>query len=100
MSEKKLKVNIYALIKQIMTLHKINYPYLTTRQIKLESNYLEVIIYQWLYYEKTERSKFKTIECEEYYSVKINHINFNVKIDRIDEYEDKTKILIDIKLEI
>ncbi len=97
MSEKDLKVTIYTLIKQIMALHKINYPYLTTRQIKLESNYLKDIIYQWLYYEKTERSKFKTIKCEESYSVKINRINFNVKIDRIDEYEDKTKILIDYK---
>ena len=62
MSEKDLKVTIYTLIKQIMALHKINYPYLTTRQIKLESNYLKDIIYQWLYYEKTERSKFKTIK--------------------------------------
>jgi hypothetical protein len=72
-------------------------PYLTPRQIQLESNYFKNIAYQWLSFEKTNRPSFKVIESEEKYKINIDRITFNVKIDRIDEYEDGSRLLIDYK---
>ena len=97
MSEKILQQNIDTLINQVILTFKENKPYLTSRQIKLESHYLKNIAYQWLSFEKINRPSFKVIESEEKYKINIDRITFNVKIDRIDEYEDGSKLLIDYK---
>ena len=97
MSEKVLQQNIDTLIDQVMLTIKGSKPYLTPRQIQLESNYFQNIAYQWLSFEKTNRPSFKVIESEEKYKININRITFNVKIDRIDEYEDGSRLLIDYK---
>lgn len=97
MSEKVLQQNIDTLINQVMLTFKGSKPYLTPRQIQLESNYFKNIAYQWLSFEKTNRPSFKVIESEEKYKIIIDRITFNVKIDRIDEYEDGSRLLIDYK---
>jgi probable DNA repair protein len=97
MSEKVLQQNIDTLINKVMLSFKGSKPYLTPRQIQLESNYFKNIAYQWLSFEKTNRPSFKVIESEEKYKINIDRITFNVKIDRIDEYEDGTRLLIDYK---
>ncbi|MBT4958915.1 MAG: hypothetical protein HON33_02970, partial [Flavobacteriaceae bacterium] len=97
MSEKVLQQNIDTLINQVMLTFKGSKPYLTPRQIQLESNYFKNIAYQWLSFEKTNRPSFKVIESEEKYKINIDRITFNVKIDRIDEYEDGSRLLIDYK---
>ena len=97
MSEEVLQRNIDNLINQVMLAFKGSKPYLTPRQIQLESNYFKNIVYQWLSFEKTNRPSFRVIESEEKYKININRITFNVKIDRIDEYEDGSRLLIDYK---
>ena len=97
MSEKVLQQNIDTLINQVMLTFKGSKPYLTPRQIQLESNYFKNVAYQWLSFEKTNRPSFKVIESEEKYKINIDRITFNVKIDRIDEYEDGSRLLIDYK---
>ena len=97
MSEKVLQQNIDALINQVMLSFKVSKPYLTPRQIQLESNYFKNIVYQWLLFEKENRPIFKVIKSEEKYKINIDRITFNVQIDRIDEYEDGSRLLIDYK---
>jgi exodeoxyribonuclease-5 len=97
MTEKVLQQNIDTLINQVMLTFKGTKPYLTPRQIQLESNYFKNIAYQWLSFEKINRPSFKVIESEEKYKINIDRITFNVKIDRIDEYEDGSRLLIDYK---
>ena len=97
MSEKVLKKNIEILIHDVMSSYQLNKPYISPSQIKLEGDYFKNLLYQWLCYEKLERPRFSVIESEQKYLVKIGQINFNVKIDRIDQYEDGSRLLIDYK---
>jgi hypothetical protein len=97
MSEKVLKKNIEILIHDAMSSYQLNKPYISPSQIKLEGDYFKNLLYQWLCYEKLERPRFSVIESEQKYLVKIGQINFNVKIDRIDQYEDGSRLLIDYK---
>ena len=97
MSEKVLQKNIDSLIKGVMSTYKSSNPYLTPSQIQLESNYFKNILYQWLSFEKTKRPAFRVIESEKKYKINIDRITFNVQIDRIDEYQDGSRLLIDYK---
>ena len=97
MSEKVLLNNIEILIHEVMSSYQVVKPHVSPSQIKLESDYFKNLLYQWLCYEKTERPSFSVIETEKKYSVKIDRINFNVKIDRIDQYEDGSRLVIDYK---
>jgi len=99
MSEKVLQKNIDSLIKGVMSTYKSSNPYLTPSQIQLESNYFKNILYQWLSFEKTKRPAFRVIESEKKYKINIDRITFNVQIDRIDEYQDGSRLLIDYKAE-
>jgi len=96
-SERVLQKNLDGLIKGVMSAYKSRNPYLTSNQILLESNYFKNILYQWLSFEKTKRPTFRVIEVEKKYKINIDRITFNVKIDRIDEYQDGSKVLIDYK---
>ena len=51
---------------------------------------------KWLEYEKN-RESFEVILQEKNYEVTIKNITFNIRIDRIDQLEDYTKIIIDYK---
>jgi len=97
MSEKVLKKNIEILIHEVMSSYQVNKPHISPSQIKLECDYFKNVLYQWLCYEKLERPRFSVIESEEKYLVKIDRINFNVQIDRIDQYEDGSRLIIDYK---
>jgi len=97
MTEKALLKNIEVLIQETMSSYQASKPYISPRQIKLESDYFKDLLYQWLLYEKTERPRFSVIEFEKKYPVKIDRIIFNVKIDRIDQYKDGSRLLIDYK---
>ena len=97
MTEKALLKNIEVLIQEAMSSYQVSKPYISPRQIKLESDYFKDLLYQWLLYEKTERPRFSVIEFEKKYPVKIDRITFNVKIDRIDQYKDGSRLLIDYK---
>jgi len=97
MSEQVLQKNIDGLIKGVMSTYKSSNPYLTHSQIQLESNYFKNILYQWLSFEKTKRPSFRVIESEKKYKINIDRITFNVQIDRIDEYQDGSRLLIDYK---
>jgi probable DNA repair protein len=97
MSKKVLQQNIETLINEVIDNYKINKPHLTPSQIKLESTYYKDLLYQWLIYEKTIRPRFSVIEYEKKYKIKIGRMTFNVKIDRIDQYEDGSRLLIDYK---
>jgi len=97
MSEKVLKKNIEILIHKVMSSYQVSKPCISPTQIRLEGDYFKNLLYQWLCYEKLERPRFSVIESEEKYPVKIDRINFNVKIDRIDQYEDGSRLLIDYK---
>ena len=97
MSEKNLKKIIDKLTNKVLSSYKLKNPYLTFTQIQLENNYLKNVLYGWLSYEKTNRTKFSVIQSEKKYIVNIDRITFNVKVDRIDEYEDGTRLLIDYK---
>ena len=92
-----LKKNISTLTNEVMSDFKVSKPHLTPSQIQLESHYYNDLLYQWLSFEKTERPRFSVIESEKKYQIKIDRITFNVKIDRIDEYEDGSRLLIDYK---
>jgi len=97
MTEKALLKNIEVLIQETMSSYQVSKSYISPRQIKLESDYFKDLLYQWLLYEKTERPRFSVIEFEKKYPVKIDRIIFNVKIDRIDQYKDGSRLLIDYK---
>ena len=97
MSEKVLLKSIEILIHEVMSSYQVSKPHISPSQIKLEGDYFKNLLYQWLCYEKLERPRFSVIESEEKYPIKINRINFNVKIDRIDQYEDGSRLLIDYK---
>ena len=97
MSDKVLVQNIEKLTCEVIANYKKNKPHLTTNQIKLEEEFYKDLLYQWLTYEKTKRPKFTVVECEKKYKIKIDRITFNVIIDRIDEYEDGSRLIIDYK---
>ena len=97
MSEKVLVQNIEKLTCEVIANYKKNKPHLTPNQIKLEEDFYKDLLYQWLTYEKTKRPKFTVVECEKKYKIKIDRISFNVIIDRIDEYEDGSRLIIDYK---
>jgi probable DNA repair protein len=97
MSEKALLKSIEILIHEVMSSYQVSKPHISPSQIKLEGDYFKNLLYQWLCYEKLERPRFSVIESEEKYPIKIDRINFNVKIDRIDQYEDGSRLLIDYK---
>jgi len=97
MSEKVLLKSIAILTHEVMASYQASKPYISPSQIRLEGDYFKNLLYQWLCYEKLERPRFSVIESEGKYPVKIDRINFNVKIDRIDQYEDGSRLLIDYK---
>jgi len=97
MSEKVLLKSISTLTHEVMSSYQVSKPHISPSQIRLEGDYFKNLLYQWLCYEKLERPRFSVIESEEKYPVKIDRINFNVKIDRIDQYEDGSRTLIDYK---
>ena len=97
MSDKVHVQNIETLTCEVIAKYKKNKSHLTTNQIKLEEAFYKDLLYQWLTYEKTKRPKFTVVECEKKYKIKIDRITFNVIIDRIDEYEDGSRLIIDYK---
>jgi len=97
MSEKVLLKSIEILIHEVMSSYQVSKPHISPSQIKLEGDYFKHLLYQWLCYEKLERPRFSVIESEKKYPVKIDRISFNVTIDRIDQYEDGSRLIIDYK---
>jgi len=80
-----------------MSSYQVSKPHISPSQIKLEGDYFKNLLYQWLCYEKLERPRFSVVDSEKKYPVKIDRISFNVTIDRIDQYEDGSRLIIDYK---
>lgn len=64
--------------------------------MQLEKQRLKKLIFRWLEIEK-QRPPFKVIAKEHSAFIDLKGINISVRIDRIDELEDGTKLLIDYK---
>ncbi len=62
--------------------------------MKLEQNRLQNLLVNWLELEK-RRPYFNVIAIEKSTQIRINNVSVNLRIDRIDELSDGSKILID-----
>lgn len=97
MTQENLKMYIQESINPVVTSYQNTHPEINKILIKSEKEFLKSILYQWLSYEKNNRSFFSVIHCEQMHEININRINFKVRIDRIDQYDDNSKLLIDYK---
>jgi ATP-dependent helicase/nuclease subunit B len=74
-----------------------NHPYDRQHKIiALEQERIFSIIHNWLQYEKT-RSNFKVISCEEKWQLTVSDLHLQIKIDRVDQRADGSKVIIDYK---
>jgi probable DNA repair protein len=62
----------------------------------LEKNRLQQLILAWLQQEK-KRYPFKVVELEQKHAISFNELQFNVRVDRIDQVANDTHVLIDYK---
>jgi len=92
----KLKEDLEKIIDPLLTQLLNERPLLSSNQINSCKNYLMKRSLKWLEYEKN-RESFEVILQEKNYEVTIKNITFNIRIDRIDQLEDYTKIIIDYK---
>lgn len=88
---------------QTLLLESIDQTFLALRQSLLKTHYIHLekkrlfkILFNWLNLEK-QRSAFEVIAFERKEALKINNLNLHIKIDRIDELSDGTKVIIDYK---
>ncbi|MEK9777451.1 MAG: PD-(D/E)XK nuclease family protein [Methylophilaceae bacterium] len=92
----KLKEDLEKIIDPLLTQLINERPLLSSNQINSCKNYLMKRSLKWLEYEKN-RESFEVILQEKNYEVTIKNIAFKIRIDRIDQLEDDTKIIIDYK---
>ena len=93
----KIKINLEQMIQKKLKSYQTSHPFLTSLQIDLEAEYFSDLLCRWLFYEKHHRGTFIVSETEKEFTARIGRLSFNLKIDRIDEYIDGSKILIDYK---
>ena len=63
----------------------------------IEKQRLSELILNWLEYERLRKQSFKVIRQEHKSSFNAGPLNLEIKIDRIDEFEDGSKLIIDYK---
>lgn len=91
-----LDEKITIIIDEVIGKYKKEYPRHKEIHINLEKLRLLEIIKKWFEFEMKRGLPFKIIELEKVHVVKINGIQFNIKLDRIDLI-DNQKIIIDYK---
>lgn len=84
----------YALLKQ-----KKNTPFkMTARFSEIEKNRLTALLRNWLKFEKQKRAvPFTVLTKEKYRSVQIGELNIDIKVDRIDQMQDGSHLILDYK---
>ena len=91
--------DLSSLLKQIaceaVSLEKKKYPKILTEFFDIEENRLSRYLDIWIQHE-LKRDDFEVKETEKNILIQLSHLNFNIKIDRIDEV-GQNKIVIDYK---
>ncbi len=67
-----------------------------SRYMQLEKERLQSLIYDWLQYEKN-RPPFRVMMNEKATTINMGPFDFSIRIDRIDELSNGTKLIIDYK---
>ncbi len=92
-----LEMSIENAIDEALRKIKLKKPItLQSRLILLEKHRLKDLIKQWLTLEKL-RQPFNIVSCEQKESLKVGKLELNIQIDRIDELEDGSCLIIDYK---
>ena len=97
MSDEQIKNNITQIIEGKLKTLEASLPFLSPFQIKVQSNYFNRLLFNWLSYEKKHRGIFKVSSTEKAFTANIGRLSFKLKIDRVDEYTDGSMIVIDYK---
>ena len=97
MSDEQIKNNITQIIEGKLKTLEASLPFLSPFQIKVQSNYFNRLLFNWLSYEKNHRGIFKVSSTEKAFTANIGRLSFKLKIDRVDEYTDGSMIVIDYK---
>jgi len=88
---------VFSSIDTVLNNFQSHKPYTLKKQfIIIERQRLFELLKKWLAIEKT-RPPFKVIAKELRQKIKLNHLSLNLQIDRIDELEDGSHIIIDYK---
>ena len=95
MSDEQIKNNITQIIEGKLKTLEASLPFLSPFQIKVQSNYFNRLLFNWLSYEKNHRGIFKVSSTEKAFTANIGRLSFKLKIDRVDEYTDGSMIVID-----
>ncbi len=83
-----------SITKAVQVITQIDYQH--SRYLSLEIKRLQLLLWNWLQVEKT-RSPFNVLSQEEERSVNIANLPIQLRIDRIDELEDGSHLIIDYK---
>jgi ATP-dependent helicase/nuclease subunit B len=67
-----------------------------TNYLQLEHQRLQKILFDWMQLEK-QRSKFKVVAKEQTFTITIANIEMQLRMDRVDELEDGSLLIIDYK---
>jgi len=70
---------------------------LTERFTDLERERLISLVMAWLELERTRESPFHVIECEYRTTLRLGGLDVSVQIDRVDELDDGSRVLLDYK---
>lgn len=97
LTQEEINYCINTSINTIINNFKKHKPYVFKENfIKIEKKYLFYLLQKWLIIEKSRQS-FKVIARELRQKIQLKYININLQIDRIDELENGSKIIIDYK---
>ena len=95
LNEKELLNKIQVIIHEVVSKEKTKYPKIMSEFFNIEETRLINYIERWIQYE-LKRGDFEVKETEKNIPIQLGYLNFNIKIDRIDEVNQNT-IVIDYK---
>lgn len=95
LEEKELSKKIQEIVHKNITIEKKNYPRILSVFFNIEEMRLISYLEKWIHHE-LKRGDFKVKETEKNISIQLGCLNFNIKIDRIDEV-NQNNIVIDYK---
>jgi len=95
LNEKELSKKIYEITHKNISIEKKNYPRILSEFFNIEEMRLISYLEKWIHHE-LKRGDFEVKETEKNIPIHLGCLNFNIKIDRIDEV-NQNNIVIDYK---
>jgi probable DNA repair protein len=95
LNEKELSKKIYEITHKNISIEKKNYPKILSEFFNIEEMRLISYLEKWIHHE-LKRGDFEVKETEKNIPIHLGCLNFNIKIDRIDEV-NQNNIVIDYK---